>query len=125
MSLGPNGKSWLTTRKKHLFEAKGRWGTSPLAIWIVILGTGLGGALDIYNRENFAFLALALIFGSITFLALADRAENRQESTTLDNDVVQLQQKVAERVSQQMALLRGAAGLFAVNPAAVCRGSGG
>jgi peptidoglycan/LPS O-acetylase OafA/YrhL len=66
--------AWLTTRKKHLFEPKGRGGMSPFALGVFFVCTAIGGVLDVYNREDFAFLALALIFGSATFLALADRS---------------------------------------------------
>jgi len=64
----------LSTRYKSVFEARGRWGTSPLALAVFVGCTALGLALDRMNKDIFAFLALGLIFGSLTFLTLADRS---------------------------------------------------
>ena len=64
----------LSLTRPQLFRATGRWGTSPLGIWVAVIGSALGVALDVVNREVFALLALGLIFGSVTFLVLVDRS---------------------------------------------------
>jgi peptidoglycan/LPS O-acetylase OafA/YrhL len=64
----------LSTSTPRLFAAKGRWGTSPLALGVLVLGIGAGLVLDKLDKDVFAFFSLALIFGSITFFVLADRS---------------------------------------------------
>src|ERR1700710_754766 len=73
-------------------------------------------AIRLYKVAPYAVLGLtALVLA--TFLVLAKRVADREERATLESDSVQIQQKITERISQQSALLRGAAGLFAANPA--------
>ena len=66
--------AYLSTSRPHLFRATGRWGTSPLGLQVAVIGSSVGIALDLLDREVFAFLALGLIYGSLTFLVLADRS---------------------------------------------------
>ena len=66
--------AYLHTSRPHLFRATGRWGTSALGVWVAVIGTGVGMALDIINKDAFAFLALSLIYGSVMFLVLVDRS---------------------------------------------------
>ena len=66
--------AWLSTSRPHVFKTKGRWGTSVVGMIVAATGLVVGIALDVYNKQIFSFLALALIFGSIAFLVLADRS---------------------------------------------------
>lgn len=64
----------LSMTRPHLFRATGWKGTSPLGIQVALIGSAVGIALDLLNREIFALLALGMIFGSVTFLVLVDRS---------------------------------------------------
>jgi peptidoglycan/LPS O-acetylase OafA/YrhL len=64
----------LSTRQPKIFVPTGRWGTSPRAIAVTAVCVVVGLALDFYNKDIFAFFALALIFGSLTFFVLCDRS---------------------------------------------------
>ncbi len=66
--------AYLSTSRPHLFRAEGRWGTSTLGLLVVVLGSSLGMALDLLNKNIFSFLALSLIYGSLAFFVLADRS---------------------------------------------------
>ena len=64
----------LHSRHREIFNAPGRWNTSPRGWMIFFACTVVGLGLDKMNKDVFAFFALAIIYGSATFLALADRS---------------------------------------------------
>ena len=64
----------LSTTRPQLFTATGKWGTSAVGLMVLTLGSGLGLVLDLINKDIFAFLALGLIYGSVTFFVLVDRS---------------------------------------------------
>jgi signal transduction histidine kinase/CHASE1-domain containing sensor protein len=71
----------------------------------------------LYKVVPYAVLSLSALI-LVTFLAIADRVAQREAKAELENDIVQIQGKISSRIEQQIALLRGAAGVFAVNPKA-------
>ena len=66
--------AYLSTSRPQLFRVSGRWGISRTGLAVAGVGMVAGIALDMFDKQTFSFLALALIFGSATFLVLADRS---------------------------------------------------
>ncbi len=64
----------MSARHPHVFRTAGRWGLSKVGLGVFIAASALGIGLRVLDKTLFAFLALGLIFGSLTFFVLSDRS---------------------------------------------------
>jgi peptidoglycan/LPS O-acetylase OafA/YrhL len=66
--------AWLVVNRPRWIAPDQRTGVSRRGLAVLLVGIGLGGAVDIANKEVFAFTALGLVFGAVTYFALVDRS---------------------------------------------------
>jgi peptidoglycan/LPS O-acetylase OafA/YrhL len=66
--------AWIAVQRPRWIAKEESSRISRRGIVVLIVGAGLGMALDIANKEIFSFTALALIFGSCTYFVLVDRS---------------------------------------------------
>jgi peptidoglycan/LPS O-acetylase OafA/YrhL len=66
--------AWITVQRPRWIATEEDRRVSRRGILVLIVGAGLGLALDIANKEIFSFTALGLIFGACTYFVLVDRS---------------------------------------------------
>lgn len=66
--------AWVVVQRPHWIAREQSARVSRRGLVVLIVGAGLGIALDIANKELFSFTALGLIFGACTYVALVDRS---------------------------------------------------
>jgi peptidoglycan/LPS O-acetylase OafA/YrhL len=66
--------AWIAVQRPRWIAKESSTRVSRRGLAVLIVGTGLGLALDVVNKELFAFTALGLIFGSCTYFVLVDRS---------------------------------------------------
>jgi peptidoglycan/LPS O-acetylase OafA/YrhL len=66
--------AWITVHRQRWIAKEESRRVSRRGLVVLVAGAGLGMALDIANKEIFAFMALGLIFGACTYFVLVDRS---------------------------------------------------
>ena len=66
--------AWVVVQRPYWIAREQSARISRRGLVVLIVGAGLGIALDIANKELFSFTALGLIFGACTYVALVDRS---------------------------------------------------
>ena len=66
--------AWITVERPHWIAREPAGRVSRRGLVVLACGVSLGLALDIANKDLFAFTALGLIFGSCVYMALVDRS---------------------------------------------------
>lgn len=66
--------AWIVVQRPHWIVRESTTRVSRRGLAVLIAGVSSGIALDIANKEIFAFTALGLIFGACTYCALVDRS---------------------------------------------------
>lgn len=64
----------VSTRHPQVFRTAGRGGLSKVGLGVFIAASAIGIGLRVFDKTLFSFLALGLIFGSLTFFVLSDRS---------------------------------------------------
>jgi peptidoglycan/LPS O-acetylase OafA/YrhL len=64
--------AWIVVHRPRWIAREEHGRVSRTGLAVLLIGCGVGLALDFLNKEIFAFTALGLIFGSVTFFVLRD-----------------------------------------------------
>jgi peptidoglycan/LPS O-acetylase OafA/YrhL len=66
--------AWLSVERPTWIAPSAPGRVSRHGLSVLVAGVALGSALDLANKDLFAFTALGLIFGAVTYFVLVDRS---------------------------------------------------
>jgi peptidoglycan/LPS O-acetylase OafA/YrhL len=66
--------AWVVVQRPRWIARETSTRVSKRGLIVLLVGCGTGLALDVANKEIFAFTALGLIFGAITYFVMLDRS---------------------------------------------------